>query len=170
MAAKKGFTIAIDDKALSKQIKRALTLNPQETVKAVRECALDLSAASAKRAPIESGDLRSNCHADLNGVTIFENKQPTGAAPASATKATANVGYSLPYALRQHEELNYQHDRTDGHKVLETNKRTGQPNKTAGVTVNMVAGGEPKFLERPFEERKDRYIRRMEQIVERCLK
>lgn len=154
--------IQIDDKALNRQIKRALLRNPQETVKAVRECALDLSAESAKRAPIESGDLRNNCHADLNGVGIFANKKSTGATPSSTTKATATVGYSLPYALRQHEELGYRHDRTDGRKIIS--------GKNAGQTINMVAGGEAKYLERPFEERKDRYIRRMEQIVERSIR
>ena len=76
----------------------------------------------------------------------------------AAMKVAGSVGYSLPYALRQHEELNYQHDRTDGYKRID------------GTTVNMVAGGESKYLESPFEERKGRYIRRMEQIPERSLK
>lgn len=158
----KKMSIQIDDKALNAQIRRALIKNPQETVKAVRECALDLSGESAKRAPIESGDLRNNCHADLNGVEIFANQKSTGAMARSSTKATATVGYSLPYALRQHEELGYRHDRTDGRKIMS--------GKNAGQTINMVAGGEAKYLERPFDERKDRYIRRIHQIVERSIR
>lgn len=167
--AKKGF-IEIDSKDLNKQIQRALRRNPQETVKAVRDCTLDLAGKSAPRAPIESGDLRNDCHADLNGVGIFGQQQPTGASPAPSTRATGTVAYSLPYALRQHEELDYRHDRTDGRRVPWSNEHTGQPNTTGGISVNLVSGGEAKFLERPFDENTARYIQRTEQIPERSLK
>lgn len=155
-------SVEIDDKALNQQIKKALRKNPQETVRAVRACALDLAGESAKRAPIESGDLRSNCHADLNGIGIFANQKPTGASPVPSVRATATVGYSLPYALRQHEDLSLRHDRTDGRRIMS--------GKYAGQTVNMVAGGEPKYLERPFDERVDKYIAHVKKIVERSLR
>lgn len=154
--ARKGL-IEIDSKALDKQIASALRRNPQETVKAVHECALDLAGRSAPRAPIESGDLRNDCSADLNGLAIFGAQRATGAKPPPSTRAIANVGYSLPYALRQHEELDYQHDRTDG-------RRQGD-----GRTVNLVAGGEAKYLEKPFNENEARYMRRLLQIPERSL-
>lgn len=154
----KNLTIRLDDRELNKQLKKALAANPKETVRAVKECTLDLAANSAKRAPIESGDLRNNCVADLNGIKIFEKQTAIGGGAIPSLKAIGDVGYSLPYAVRQHEELNYSHDRTDGYK------------RKDGTTVNMVAGGDSKFLEKPFDERKARYRKRMEQIVERSIK
>ena len=149
-------TIKIKSEELDRTISDALALLPEETTAAVKEIALDLSAKSAKRAPIESGDLRNNCHAELNGHTVYEYQRPTGDAPAS-NKAVANVGYSLPYALRQHEDLSLRHDRTDGYT------------RPDGTTVNMIAGGEAKYLERPFNENAEAYIKRIEKIVDKTL-
>jgi len=156
--SRQGFTVTIDDRALNRLIDKAIKTNPQETVKAVKECLWDLAGESAQRAPIESGDLRNNCTAKLNGATIFENQTPILAVLVPGLRAIGSVGYSLPYALRQHEDLNLRHDRTDGYK------------RKDGTTVNMVAGGEAKYLEGPFMERKARYIRRMEKIVKESLR
>ncbi|MFT3951181.1 MAG: hypothetical protein QM689_04405 [Oscillospiraceae bacterium] len=153
----KTVTITLDDKALNKQIKDALKRNPKVTARKVATIGIDLASKSARRAPIESGDLRNNCSAQLNGRTIFANQSGVPTA-VSATKATASVGYSLPYALRQHEELGYSHDRTDGYK------------RADGSTVNMVAGGESKFLEKPFEENKQKYIDMIAKIPDEVLK
>lgn len=170
MAKKDKFTITLDDKELNKQIERALKRNPKATVKKVHSCLIDLAANSAKRAPIESADLRNDCHAELNGVTVFSNQSSAGFSGLGSLKAFGSVGYSLPYALRQHEELEWDHTRTDGYQIPSHNKRTGKPNKNAGKTVNMVAGGESKFLEKPFEERKQRYIDAIAKIPEEVLK
>ena len=148
----KKFRVTLDDKKLNAAIKRAQKKNPVETVKAVHECLLDLAGESARRAPIESADLRNDCHAKLNGKTVYEQQAPKGL-PSGNLKAYGKVGYSLPYSLRQHEELDYRHDRTDGYRIMS--------GANAGRTVNMVAGGEAKYLEKPWEERKDRYIRRI---------
>lgn len=150
-------TVKYKDNGLSKAIQLAMARCPAETVKAVKKCALDLSGKSAKRAPIESGDLRNNCHAELNGVTVFE-KQTAKGAPVPTNKATASVGYSLPYALRQHEELGYRHDRTDGSHL------------NNGNSYNLISGGEAKYLERPFNENVQKYTQIMDNIVERSLK
>ncbi|MPW25949.1 hypothetical protein GC105_09115 [Alkalibaculum sp. M08DMB] len=154
--------ITIDDKNLNKKIQQAMKVAPKETTRAMTDCVLDLAGESAKRAPIESGDLRNNCHAKLNNATIYENQSQKGVQVAGNLKATGEVGYSLPYAARQHEDLTMRHDRTDGYRIMS--------GKNAGQTVNMVAGGEAKFLERPFRERKQRYINRFKQIIARCLK
>lgn len=156
--AKAGFIrVEMHSKELDQQIKRALARNPKETAKAVTECILDLAANSAKVAPIESGDLRNNCHGQVKGTTVFEERKKTGGSPSPGLNIEGEVGYSLPYALRQHEDLTLRHDRTDGRKIM-----TG---KNAGRTVNMVAGGQSKFLEQPFEERLPRYINRIKRIV-----
>lgn len=149
-------SIEIKSKELDRTISNAMKLLPEGTTAAVKEIALDLSAKSAKRAPIESGDLRNNCHAELNGHTVYEYQRPSGDAPAS-NNAVASVGYSLPYALRQHEDLALRHDRTDGYT------------RQDGTTVNMIAGGEAKYLERPFNENAEAYVKRIEKIISKTL-
>lgn len=157
MSRKTGFTIMIEDKELNKQLDKALKRNPKATARAVMDCLLDLAGESARRAPVETGDLRNDCTATLNGSKVFAKQAPTGIAPGNL-RAHGDVSYGLPYALRQHEELNYSHTRTDGYL------------RKDGTSVNMVAGGEAKFLEKPFEERKGRYIKRIEKIPEETLK
>ena len=154
-------TVVIDDKALGGLLTRAMKTAPKEAAKALTACVLDLAGESARRAPIEAGDLRNNCVGKVEETTVFEQQQSTGAAPAAKKQMTGTVGYSLPYALRQHEDLALRHDRTDGYRIM-----TG-PN--AGKTVNMVAGGEAKYLERPFNERKARYIQLFQKAVEKSL-
>jgi len=125
--AKDSFSIKLDDKALNSQLSLALKRNPIVTAKAIGACALDLAGKSAKLAPVDTGDLRNNCNARLS-VSPFSVK--------------ATVGYSLPYALRQHEELEYNHP----------------------------MGGEAKFLEKPFEENKQKYINKIMAIPKEVLK
>lgn len=52
------------------------------------------------------------------------------------------VGSSLPYTTRQHENLEYNHP----------------------------LGGGPKFLERPFNENKERYLRSIKEAIQRELR
>jgi hypothetical protein len=130
-------TITFKDEKLERQIREALRRNPVETAKAVRECVLDLAANSAKQAPVDTGDLRNNCHASINNTSVFANQTP-GGVPAPALSMQGTVGYSLPYALRQHEALENNHPK----------------------------GGNAKFLEAPFEQRKDRYLQRIQRIPE----
>ena len=149
--------ITLDSKALDKQLANAIQRNPAATTKTVHRILLDLAGESARRAPIESGDLRNDCTAELNGKKTFAKQSPIGGAPPASLKAFGSVGYSLPYALRQHEELDYRHDRTDGYR------------RPDGTTVNMVAGGEAKYLERPFDERVNSYVLQLSKIPEEVL-
>lgn len=157
MSRKTGFTVTIEDKELNEQIELAMKRNPKETARVVKLCLIDLAGRSAKIAPIESGDLRNDCTAELNGFKVFSRQTVIGGS-LNALRAEGEVGYGLPYALRQHEDLSMRHDRTDGYR------------RPDGTTVNMVAGGEAKFLEKPFNERKDSYIRDIEKIPEEVLK
>lgn len=78
------------------------------------KAAMDLQSESVKQAPKDTGDLRGNCAIDASNLEKFE----------------VVVGYSLPYALRQHEELNYKH-----------------------------TNGKAKFLEDPFNLKKSIYMK-----------
>lgn len=153
----KDFKVMIDDKALNDQISRALKRNPKETAKTVRECVLDLAARSAKIAPIETGDLRNDCTATLNGLTVFKKQTPLNIA-SSALSSIGEVSYGLPYALRQHEDLTLSHDRSDGY------------DRPDGTSVNKIPGGEAKFLEKPFNANKEKYTRKIQEIPEEILK
>lgn len=172
--ARDKITVTFASKDLERQIAKALKRNPQATVKAVNTIAIGLAGESARRAPIESGDLRNNCVAELNGEVVYENDKTVPAMTPPATKAEASVGYSLPYALRQHEELKYKHDRTDGHTLMRVARyktENGEVTKYYSEgTINMFKGGEEKFLERPYNENEAKYIALIEKIPEESLK
>jgi hypothetical protein len=81
----------------------------------------DLKAESIVQAPIDSSNLRANCSVIYEGKVISaasagKNLTPTG------KRFSGQVGYTLPYALKQHEQLDYQHS----------------------------AGGKAKYLQDPF--------------------
>lgn len=135
-----GNNVVIDSRELDRQLKNAIRRNPRVTAQKVTAIALDLAGRSARLAPVDTGDLRNNCHAEVNGSAVFRNLTPCGTA-AQALKAEAKIGYSLPYALRQHEELTYNHPK----------------------------GGQAKYLEQPFLERKQDYIDMLASIPEEAL-
>lgn len=120
---------------LKKALAEAEKRNPKVTAQKVTAIALDLAGRSAQQAPVDTGDLRNNCTAVLNNSEIFKEQRVTGNSEP-AEKVEATVGYSLPYALRQHEELNYNHPK----------------------------GGKAKFLEEPFLEKEQDYINLLESI------
>lgn len=106
------------------------------------DIALDLASRSCRKAPVDMGDLRNNCSAVINSTKTFENQTATGAMPQPALKIIAEVGYSLPYALRQHEDMSYNHPK----------------------------GGQAKYLEQPFEENEQKYIKKLASIPDEVLK
>ncbi len=165
--------IRIDSRPLEKQLRNALKRNPKVTAKTVKNIALDLAGRSAQLAPIESGDLRNNCNADVNGITVFENQTAVGSVPPSL-KAVAEVGYSLPYALRQHEDLTLNHSRTNGsirNHIIRFQTKNGQVRQYTGTSsVNRVSGGEAKFLEKPFLDNEQKYIDMLKSIPDKVIK
>ncbi len=72
--------------------------------RALKKSALDLQGRSADEAPIDVGDLKGNAGIDDSKL---------------GTDDEIFVGYSLPYALRQHEELDFDHPRGGNAKYLE---------------------------------------------------
>ena len=95
--------------------------------KALMKAGLDLQQESGDQAPIEKGDLRGNAGIDDSEL---------------ATKSEIQVGYFLPYALKQHEELDYSHPR----------------------------GGNAKFLENPFRKNWRKYGRFINEAIDKVTK
>jgi hypothetical protein len=79
------------------------------------DCGLDLKRKSQDEAPIDIGDLKGNCN-------VADPEESSG-------DITVTVGYSLPYALRQHEHTEYIHPK----------------------------GGKAKYLEDPYKKNVSRY-------------
>lgn len=75
------------------------------------ECGADLQSKSVQEAPVDSGDLRADCAVEEEPLKV-------------------RAGYSLPYAMKQHEELDFNHPK----------------------------GGKAKYLEDPFNENVDNYV------------
>jgi hypothetical protein len=93
---------------------------------ALLEAADDLKQESSDEAPIESGDLRGNAGVD----------------DSTLDSGYVEVGYNLPYALRQHEDLNYSHPQ----------------------------GGKAKFLEDPFNRNVEKYKKHIANAVDEASK
>lgn len=144
--------VEVDGKKVLTHLRVASKATPDVTSKRLYAVLLDLAAESAKQAPIESGDLRNNCTAQIDGNTIYTGRVPTGGTPAPGAKLQGRVGYSLPYAIRQHEDLTLRHDRTDGYR------------RPDGTTYNLVAGGNAKYLEGPYRAKKRQYIQYLKGI------
>lgn len=111
----------------------------------IDENSLDLQRKTMPRIPIESNDLRNDLSIDRSKIKQLVNE----------------IGFSLPYALKQHEELGYDHTRTDGYRIA-----TG---KNAGKSVNLIAGGEAKFLENTFNKEKRKYTRNLANKAKKVL-
>lgn len=71
-------------------------------VRGLRLAAEHVLERSRQRVPIEEGTL-----------------ERSGVASVDETTLTAGVSYDTPYAIRQHEELNYRHDSGRSAKYLE---------------------------------------------------
>jgi hypothetical protein len=119
--------------------------------------ALHLKGESQKEAPIESGDLKGNCSIVTNTANISAAEKGTSLSnPFQDGKI--KVGYTLPYAIKQHEDLTLRHDKTDGRWIKDEFGNF--------QSINMVAGGKAKFLEDPF----NRNIQKMQDYVANAVK
>lgn len=106
---------------------KAISRAMQAAVQALGVCASDLQGKSAAQAPIDTGDLRANC-----SVSPLQLEEDT---------AWVRVGYNLPYAIVQHERLDFRHPK----------------------------GGGPKYLENPFKENAAKYERLIKNAVKQAL-
>ena len=84
---------------------------------------LDLQGKSQLLAPVDTGDLRGSAHSEVNGTDGI-------------------VYFDEVYALRQHEEVEFQHPK----------------------------GGQSKFLQVPYQENKDQYIDALKNAVKKAVK
>ena len=93
-----------------------------EVKKAVEESCLDLQGKAQERAPLDTGDLRGSANTKIT---------------TTARRIKGEVGFNEPYALEQHENLQYSHPQ----------------------------GGEAKYLENPFKENENTYKQNIEDAV-----
>jgi hypothetical protein len=109
-----------------KELNRVLKSIPEKGKKAAEHeldiILLDLQGKAQDRAPVLTGDLRGSAYHNQKGLT-------------------GEVGFSSPYALRQHEELSYRHPQ----------------------------GGEAKYLENPYKENAKRYIKAIGDAVKKAV-
>jgi hypothetical protein len=87
----------------------------QKTKEVLTDIALDLQGKAQQLAPVDTGDLRGSASSEVKTVS---------------GGFVAEVGFNEPYALRQHEELGYNHPK----------------------------GGQAKYLEGPLIENQDKYF------------
>jgi hypothetical protein len=93
---------------------------------AIKDVAFDLLGKAKLLAPIDTGDLRGS-----GFVEFVETTNGIGAI----------IGFSTPYAVRQHEELDYHHPQ----------------------------GGQAKYLEQPFKENTQRYVKHLADSVKKAV-
>jgi hypothetical protein len=106
---------------------KAMASALQAATKAIQTAAADLQGKSAMQAPVDTGDLRANC-----------SVSPT---TTRGDEVSVTVGYDLPYAIVQHEHLEYRHPK----------------------------GGKAKFLEDPYKENEAKYKRSIQNAVKQAL-
>lgn len=116
----KGFKLDVRlDKALIKSVTK------EATRKGVWSALDHLAAVSKQQVPLDQGPLKNSCYVDV-----------------ADDGSSGTVSYDTPYAVRQHEELSYQHQRGRKAKYLE------DPANDSGVQKEMQ-----QLIKRAFEER-----------------
>lgn len=150
---------------ITRNINKAVANMKRTSSRGLASAAVFVANKAVQRAPIESGDLKNSVYIDLDGKRIargeedVRNAQSIIGTDIGINEKMAAVGFASKYAAKQHEDLSLRHDRTDGYRVPEFNLRTGKPNKTAGKSVNLIPGGQAKFLESVLVDEKDRILR-----------
>ena len=99
----------------------------KEIEKAIDDVVLDLQGKSQRLAPIDTGDLRGSASSEVR---------------TTMNRVVGEVGFNMEYALKQHEDLTYNHPR----------------------------GGQAKYLETPLKENQSKYKRDIEEAMRRALK
>jgi len=119
------------------------------TEKALTKVALDLQGKAQLRAPVDTGDLRGSAFTVVGNrqniaINTESDKNPKSAREniPSAENMQAIVGFTEPYALRQHEDMDARHP----------------------------LGGEAKFLENPYKENRSKYVDMIGKAIAREVK
>lgn len=109
-----------------KELNRYLDLAPEkakgQVERELQDIGSDLMGEAQRRAPVDTGDLRGSAFTETENMVC-------------------TVGFTEPYALRQHEGVDFAHPR----------------------------GGEAKFLENPYKEKKDKYIAALKGAVKKAV-
>ena len=108
--------------------------------------ALDLAGKASTRAPVRTGDLRGSWFAVTNKKNLLQalaDSDPDSSRLSlpSVGKYEIAVGFSEPYAERQHETLTFRHE----------------------------LGGEAKFLENPFKEMSKTYVDNIGEAIKKAV-
>ena len=112
--------------------KEAVKIAQEAGLKALRTGGEKILTEALKIAPVDTGTLRRSGTVTVGALPDFERTYESAQAGNDMGKAfpgeTGNekavyVSFSTPYALRQHEELDYHHPRGGGPKYLETPHR-----------------------------------------------
>lgn len=87
------------------------------------EVGLDCLGKSVRHAPVDKGDLRGSGYLAYGEVLIARGQktgQPVKVGdPQPNTRDVAEIGFGTPYAVRQHEELEWRHPKGGKAKYLE---------------------------------------------------
>ncbi|MGB9613899.1 MAG: HK97 gp10 family phage protein [Fervidobacterium sp.] len=106
---------------------KTINVAKKEAIRAIQKSAADLQRRSVMQAPIDTGDLRANC--SISSLKKTKNE------------IYVRVGYDLPYAIVQHENL----------------------------SLNHPIGGKAKYLEDPYNENKVKYDKLIKDIITHAL-
>lgn len=134
-------------KELDKALKKIPAGSETAVKKSLTDIALDLQGEAQRRAPVDTGDLRGSAYATVDGKDVTQNasadKHPKTrrTSKPTAKKMQAIVGFTEPYAIKQHEDLTLKHER----------------------------GGEAKYLENPYKEKKDMYLKDIGDAVKKAV-
>ena len=157
---------------ITRKINKAVANMKRTSSRGLASAAVYIANKAVQRAPVESGDLKNSVYIDLDGKRVAKGEEDVKSAQKRVgtdigiNEKMAAVGFCSKYAVKQHEDLSLRHDRIDGYRVPEFNQRTGKPNKTAGKSINLVPGGQAKFLESVLVEEQDRILRCIADEVE----
>jgi hypothetical protein len=107
---------------LNALFKKMTKLANKAIEKEIKIVGLDLQGKSQELAPVDLGDLQGSAFTEVSGLD-------------------ATVGFTEPYALRQHEEMGYRHR----------------------------SPGQSKYLEQPYKENVPRYVKMIGDAVEKAV-
>jgi hypothetical protein len=112
--------------------KEAVKIAQEAGLKALRTGGEKILTEAIKAAPVDTGTLRRSGTVTVGALPEFERVYESAKAGNEMGKAfpgetgkekAVYVSFSTPYALRQHEELDYHHPKGGGPKYLETPHR-----------------------------------------------
>lgn len=111
-------------KKVEKNLNEAIDDIKGDVTEGVQDVGLDLLRRGVRLAPVETGALRGSGYVEFNGTEIAEGTGSGGVIPKqkvlkSISDPSAEIGFSEEYAVKQHEEVGYDHPQGGQAKYLE---------------------------------------------------